>query len=99
NSTPWRGERHPVHGETANSKWTFESLRDSAAGTQLHLRLRPRVRAGQVDKYIIAAGEHDAIYQRHIISGMSGPMSVGHHATLKFPDEPGAGVISTSPFV
>ena len=99
NSTPWHGEHHPVHGETANSKWTFQSLRESAAGTQIHLSLRLRVRAGRVDKYIFAAGDHDAIYQRHIISGVSGSMNLGHHATLKFPDEPGAGVISTSPFV
>src|SRR5437870_12966645 len=23
NSTPYHGERHPIHGETANKKWTF----------------------------------------------------------------------------
>src|SRR5256885_7909802 len=23
NSTPYRGERHPIHGETANSRWTL----------------------------------------------------------------------------
>src|SRR5437879_2722402 len=29
NTTPFRGERHPVHGETANARWKFESLRRS----------------------------------------------------------------------
>ena len=31
--------------------------------------------------------------------GATGPTTVGHHAMLKFPDEPGSGVISTSRFV
>ena len=30
---------------------------------------------------------------------MTGPMNFGHHAMLKFPDEAGSGVISTSRFV
>jgi hypothetical protein len=57
------------------------------------------VRPGCVDKYISLATDHDAIYQRHVVSGMSGPMSFGHHAMLRFPDETGAGIVSTSRFV
>ena len=30
---------------------------------------------------------------------MAGPVNPGHHAIIKFPDEPGSGVISTSRFV
>jgi hypothetical protein len=30
---------------------------------------------------------------------MTGPMDVGHHATLRFPDAPGSGIVSTSPFI
>src|SRR5688500_13812239 len=26
NEKPWRGERQPAHGETANATWKFESL-------------------------------------------------------------------------
>jgi hypothetical protein len=26
NATPFRNEQHPVHGETANARWQFESL-------------------------------------------------------------------------
>ncbi|MGB8353695.1 MAG: hypothetical protein WCD79_07405 [Chthoniobacteraceae bacterium] len=64
----------------------------------LHLSLRTKVRAGRVDKYISTVDGHHAIYSRHVISGMSGPMSMGHHAILKFPDKEGSGRISTSSF-
>src|SRR3982750_3541530 len=26
NASPYRGERHPAHGDTANLDWTFETL-------------------------------------------------------------------------
>jgi hypothetical protein len=89
NATPWRGERHPVHGEPANATWNLESQH----GGHLHLSLRTKVRPGRVDKLIWL---RDAVYCRHVISGMSGPMSVGHHAMLRFQTP---GVISTSRFV
>lgn len=98
NTTPWRGEQHPPHGETANGRWSRVATSSGNGMTGLHLRLRGRVRGGQVDKHILIGNDHDAVYQRHIVSGMSGPTSLGHHAMLKFPDEPGSGVISSSGF-
>jgi hypothetical protein len=95
NATPFREERHPVHGETANAQW---QLAGAAAG-HLHLRLRTKIRPGQVDKHIFLRPGQTIVYQRHVITGMRGPMSFGHHATVKFPDEPDSGVISTSRFV
>jgi len=55
------------------------------------------VRKGQVDKFLTLIDGHAALYSRHVISGMQGPMSVGHHALLKFPAR-AAGLISTSRF-
>jgi hypothetical protein len=99
NSTPFRGEHHPVHGETANGRWHFERL-DSAAGRHcLHLSLAAKVRKGRVDKEITLIDGQNVLYCRDTVSGMSGPMNPGHHAMLKFPDEAGSGVISTSRFV
>lgn len=94
NATPFQGEQHPPHGDTANRPWTLES----ASPGQLHLSLQTQARKGRVDKHVTLRPGHTAIYQRHVISGMSGPMSCGHHAMLKFPDVPGSGVISTSRF-
>ena len=100
NATPYRNEKHPVHGETANAKWKIQSLApDQNDRPTLHLSLQTRVRPGRVDKYVSVGTDHDAVYQRHVVSGMSGPMDFGHHAMIRFPDEPGAGVVSTSPFV
>ena len=95
NATPFKGEWHPVHGETANAKWKLESLTDHG----LHVSLRSQIRPGRVDKHVFLRPGHNAVYQQHVISQMSDPMSFGHHAMLKFPDEPGSGIISTSRFV
>ncbi len=98
NATPFRGERHPIHGETANAPWTFESQSQKGETTRLHLSLKTRIRKGRVDKVISLVNGHDAVYCQDVVSGMEGPMSWGHHATLQFPPQPGSGVISTSPF-
>jgi len=99
NEKPFRGERHPAHGETANAKWKLESQSTADGRSCLHLSLETKVRAGHVDKRICLIEGHNALYCQHVISGMSGLMNPGHHATLQFPDEPNSGLISTSPFV
>jgi hypothetical protein len=93
NAAKFRGEQHPVHGETANGRWRLEF----AAASTLHLSLKTKIRAGRVDKHIFLRPGQTAVYQRHIINGMSGPMSLGHHAMLKFPDS--GGLVATSRFV
>ena len=95
NATKFKSEHHPVHGETANAQWRCES----AQAGELHLSLATKIRCGRVDKYISLRPGQSAIYQRHVISGMSGLMNFGHHAMLKFPDRPGSGLVSTSRFV
>jgi hypothetical protein len=98
NSVAYRGEKHPVHGETANARWRFESLEAGGGRACLHLSLKTRVRPGRVDKRLWVVDGQNVIYSQHLISGMSGPMNLGHHAMLKFPDTAGCGWISTSPF-
>jgi len=94
NATPFQGEQHPPHGDTANLPWTLAA----AEPGRLHLRMQTQSRQGQVDKHITLQRGHTAVYERHIISGMSGPMSFGHHAMLQFPDTPGSGLLTTSRF-
>ena len=98
NATPFGKERHPVHGETANSRWQFRSRESLAGRTCLHLSLTTKARSGRMDKRIWLLEGQNTIYSQHVVSGMSGPMNLGHHAMLKFPDAPGSGVISTSRF-
>jgi len=99
NATAFRGESHPVHGETANARWHWESLETHDGRTRLHLSLTTKIRPGRLDKEISLWDGENTLYCRHVVSGMSGPMSLGHHAMLRFPDRPGSGRVSTSRLV
>lgn len=96
NSKPWKKEHHPPHGDTANANWKYRSLETRGDTISLHLRMETTSRPGQVDKFISLRRGHTAVYCRHILSRMRGPMCLGHHAMLRFPPEAGAGCISTS---
>ncbi len=93
NDTPWRGEQHPAHGDTANAKWKLLS----ATTNRIHLAQNNSVRPGRVDKIISLVDGQTAVYEQHVISGMRGPMALGHHAILQLESE-GAGRVSVSPF-
>jgi hypothetical protein len=95
NADPYDGERHPYHGETAQAVWTREA---DSRPDELHLSLSTTIRPGRVDKWIRLRPGHPAVYQHHLITGMSGPMALGHHAMVLFPDREGSGVLSTSRF-
>lgn len=86
NNQPFRSERHP-HGETANARWRWVA----AEAGHLHLRMTTRVRKGQVDKHVWVRPGETAIYQRHIVSGMRGPMSPGTMPRCVFPTARAAG--------
>lgn len=96
---PFRGKSYPLHGETASSAWRFKTLTREGTATTLHVFMPLKISGGRVDKLITLVDGHPALYCRHIVSGVEGPMNPGHHATLQFPDEPGSGRISTSRFV
>ncbi len=99
NSTGWRGEQHPPHGEPANARWRLVAYERSADRSTIHASLETTIRRGRIDKYITLREGHAAIYQRHVLAGSEGPISLGHHATVKFPELPASGVVSTSRFV
>lgn len=91
NAEAFEGERHPIHGETANSTWSVaESHSD-----QLVMELELTIRKGCVRKEISVESGQAAVYSRHIVSGAEGPMPIGHHAMLAFRSQ---GLVSTSPF-
>ncbi|MEM6782884.1 MAG: hypothetical protein AAF624_04010 [Bacteroidota bacterium] len=98
NAESFEGECHPPHGETANANWAFERLDRADDRTTLRLALDTAVRPGRVTKTITLVDGHAALYQRHTLAGMTGPMTFGHHAMLRFPDREGSGLVSTSDF-
>lgn len=97
NARPFRGEKHPVHGETANAAWSYCGQTSGAGGETLTLSLNTTIRKACVIKFISLRQGHNAVYCTHVISGARGPMNLGHHAMVKFPDYSGSGVVSTSP--
>jgi hypothetical protein len=98
NATAFRGERHLLHGETANARWRFGGIETGRDRVTLRLTLRTRVRPGRVEKRVSLVHGHNVVYCQHVVSGMRGPMCYGHHAMLRFPDRPGSGVLSCSGF-
>jgi hypothetical protein len=92
NAEPFGEERHPLHGETANRSWAV--TRQDA--DRIEMEMATSVRAGTVTKTVALRPEHQAVYVSHRIEGMSGPMTFGHHAMLRFQTE---GLVATSPFV
>ena len=92
----YRGRAYPSHGETANRKWRFSDLDRSRAGKALHLKMNLKLQKGVVHKSLALLNGENAVYVRHRIEGMSGPMTYSHHATLQFPDRPGSGRLSFS---
>lgn len=100
NETPWRGERHPAHGETAVARWRQPALHElpGATGVEFSAMLRTRIRLGKVTKRIHLRHGETNLYCRHELCGYTGPLNLGHHAMLVFPDENGPGHIALSPW-
>ena len=97
NEVPFQSEQHPPHGETASRAWSFVSTSEEANSKELLLRMETKIRPARVDKMIRLVSGHTAVYLRHTIEGMRGPMTFGHHATLAFPAGEGSARISSSP--
>ncbi len=88
NSTPYNGEQHPVHGDTANVDWAL-----AVNGALILSSLQTQTRPGKVRKEIALREGHSAVYSRHTVE-MDGPMCFGHHAMLKF-NSPGLVSVSS----
>jgi hypothetical protein len=99
NARPWRGERHPIHGETANARWTLDGESHAGGRHELRLSLRTRIRRARVTKLLRLVDGHPALYVRHTVEGAAGPMDFGHHAMLRFAEAEGSGRVTTSRFV
>ena len=93
----WRGESHPVHGESAGSEWSFEEARKDGRVTELRLGLETKVRPGRITKRLLLVDGQNAVYCRHDLAGYEGRMCLSHHAILAVPEEPGSLRVSTAP--
>jgi hypothetical protein len=96
NALPYRGATHPPHGDTANLRWKPVGYTKSAEETSLRLGMELKSFSGYVEKRITLVPGQTVVYQKHIVTGVNAATSLGHHSTLRFPDKPGAGRLSTS---
>ena len=94
NGVAWRGEKHPPHGESANADWNFIEHTQNREMTSLQLQLKTKVRPGVIDKRVTLRANHNAIYLEHLLTGFSGPLSLGTHPCLKIPGPDGSARIS-----
>lgn len=97
NGDKYNGEKHPPHGETSGSRWSFESSETKGARTSLTLTMDTQARAGRVTKKLHLLEGQNVVYSTHVIEGFEGKTSLGHHATLQMPEKEGAFKISHSP--
>jgi len=96
NELPRSGKRHPLHGDTANGDWSYDGNNQESGIAWQHWTLDMTSCAGRVRKSIGLREGETNLYIRHRISGVTGPMSLGHHAMLKFQEGGRPGFISTS---
>jgi hypothetical protein len=93
----YQGEKHPAHGESAGSTWSFEGLRKDGKVTELRLGMETTVRPGKITKRLMLVDGQNAVYLRHDLAGYSGKMCPSHHATLAVGEEPGSLRVSVAP--
>lgn len=92
------GEKHPPHGETAGSTWSYVGTEQGKGTTTLSLALETKVRPGKVTKRLSLVDGHQVVYCQHVIEGFAGKTPLGHHATLAVPEKEGKLRVSVSPF-
>ncbi len=70
------------HGDPSTRDWEYVSEKHSDPVTTLTLGMELKQSAGSVTKEVSIIEGEQVIYTRDTISGVSGPMPLGHHATL-----------------
>lgn len=98
NEEPFRRRRLPLHGETANGMWRPLARGETTAGCWMQLGMDLPLQGGRCGAVTALLHDQSVIYQRHDLSGLTGPINPGHHATLAFPDRAGSARLSFSPF-
>lgn len=98
NAEPLKGEKHFCHGEPAGARWEFDAASSEDGVNSLFLRLKTKVRPGRISKRFWLVDGQNVVYVQHVLEGYSGRMPLGHHASLRLPDEEGAARVAVSPF-
>ena len=98
NAAAFEGRQFPGHGEPATATWTLAGVAAEGGVTTLTLVQKQRLMPGCVTKQLSLVNGQNVVYCRHVIDGCSGPMPLGHHASLRVPEQEGAMRVAVSPF-
>jgi hypothetical protein len=99
NHQPFRGERHPPHGETSGGIWHLEAATVQGQVSTLALRIDTQARLGRVRRELSLVAGHNVVYSRIVIEGYAGPTPFAHHAILALPKRERTLCLSSSPFL
>jgi hypothetical protein len=86
----------PAHGRTASALWTFSGFRILGRLQELSIQMNNALHAACVDRKFFLRDGEDVIYDKTIITGLTGSYTFGHHAVLRVPAEDSALFVSTS---
>ena len=98
NATPYKGEKHPPHGEVAGTDWKLADCTKKGAVTTLSITCPTKVRRGKVTNEMSLIDGQNVVYSNTRIEGFVGKTSMGHHAILAMPKKERAVLVSMSPF-
>lgn len=84
------GQNDMLHGWPANGRWTLETRNEMS----LSALLPHSVQGARIEKHLHLCDGHPFLYQRHVLRGGSGTLSVANHAMVSLPD---GGRLSLSP--
>jgi len=99
NGDAWRGEKHPLHGETAGGEWSLDDCWRDGNATTLRLRLETKVRPGIVRRSFTLIDGQNVVYCNTVVEGFSGKATFAHHAILDTAGPEQALLVSTSKFL
>lgn len=85
NAEPFEGRTYPPHGEPSNEDWIPLELRETGQGAALSMAMDLGT-GGRVTKHIAALEGESVVYSLHTLAGIEGPMCLGHHPCLVFPE-------------
>ncbi len=96
NDEEYNGIKFPIHGETSNNNWLFESYKCAENHKEITLKMDLEYIKGSVIKKIEINENEPIIYSTHTFENIDIKAPIGHHPTLKLPEEVKAAIIDMS---
>ncbi|MCF7929738.1 MAG: hypothetical protein K9L68_14070 [Spirochaetales bacterium] len=92
-----KGYSFTTHGEPSFTAWTGASIQKEGKVSTLTASNQTKNKPAKISKQISIVEGQNVVYSRHLISGFTGSMPLGHHPTLKLPEKEGIVTVKTSP--